>query len=71
MVILLLLILDDIFDFVRSILNRFVKMIWIKGGREKVGNEVRSYFESVRNYILCLFFFLSLVLIYNNLIYVG
>jgi hypothetical protein len=64
-------ILDDIPDLARSISNRFVKMIWTKGGREKAGDEARSHLELVRNHTLCLPFPSSLVLTLNNLIYVG
>jgi archaellum component FlaC len=43
-------ILDDIPDLARSISNRFIKMIWTKGGREKAGDEARSHLEPVRNH---------------------
>ena len=55
-------ILDDIPDLARSISNRFVKMIWTKGGREKAGDEARSHLEPVRNDISCLPFPLGLIL---------
>ena len=42
-------ILDDMPDLARSISNRFIKMIWTKGGREKAGDEARSHLEPVRN----------------------
>ena len=45
-------ILDDIPDLARCISNRFVKMIWTKGGREKAGDEARSHLEPVRNHTL-------------------
>ena len=64
-------ILDDIPDLARSISNRFVKMIWTKGGREKAGDEARSHLEPVRNHTLCLPFPSNLVLTLNNLIHVG
>jgi hypothetical protein len=64
-------ILDDIPDLARSISNRFVKMIWTKGGREKAGDEARSHLEPVRNYTLRLPLPSSSVLTYNNLIHVG
>jgi hypothetical protein len=64
-------ILDDIPDLVRSISNRFVKMIWTKGGREKAGDEARSHLEPVRNHTLCLPFPVNLILTYNDLIHVG
>ena len=64
-------ILDDIPDLARSISNRFVKMIWTKGGREKAGDEARSHLEPVRNHTLCLPLPSSSILTYNNLIHVG
>ena len=64
-------ILDDIPDLARSISNRFVKMIWTKGGREKAGDEARSHLEPVRNHTLCLPFPSSSILTYNNLIHAG
>jgi hypothetical protein len=64
-------ILDDIPDLARSISNRFVKMIWTKGGREKAGDEARSHLEPVRNHTLCLPLSSSSILTYNNLIHVG
>ena len=64
-------ILDDMPDLARSISNRFVKMIWTKGGREKAGDEARSHLEPVRNHTLCLPFPSNLVLTHNNLIHVG
>jgi archaellum component FlaC len=63
-------ILDDIPDLARSISNRFVKMIWTKGGREKAGDEARSHLEPVRNHTLCLPLPSSSILTYNNLIHV-
>ncbi len=64
-------ILDDIPDLARSISNRFVKMIWTKGGREKAGDEARSHLDPVRNHTLCLPFPVNLILTYNDLIHVG
>jgi archaellum component FlaC len=64
-------ILDDIPDLARSISNRFVKMIWTKGGREKAGDEARSHLEPVRSHTLCLPLSSSSILTYNNLIHVG
>jgi hypothetical protein len=64
-------ILDDIPDLARSISNRFVKMIWTKGGREKAGNEARSHLEAVRNHTLCLPFLAGSILTYNDFIHVG
>jgi hypothetical protein len=64
-------ILDDIPDLARSISNRFVKMIWTKGGREKAGDEARSHLDPVRNHTLCLPFSVNLILTSNDLIRVG
>jgi hypothetical protein len=64
-------ILDDIPDLARSISNRFVKMIWTKGGREKARDEARSHLEPVRNHTLCLPLPSSSIFTYNNLIHVG
>ena len=55
-------ILDDMPDLARSISNRFIKMVWTKGGREKAGDEARSHLEPVRNDISCLPFPLGLIL---------
>jgi hypothetical protein len=64
-------ILDDIPDLARSISNRFVKMIWTKGGREKAGDEARSHLEQVRNHTLRLPLPSSLTLTYKNFIHAG
>jgi hypothetical protein len=64
-------ILDDIPDLARSISNRFIKMIWTKGGREKVGDEARSHLEPVRNHTLCLPFPSNLIFTHNTLIRIG
>jgi len=55
-------ILDDMPDLARSISNRFIKMVWTKGGREKAGDEARSHLKPVRNDISCLPFPLGLIL---------
>ena len=60
-------ILDDIPDVARSISNRFIKMIWTKGGREKAGDEARSHLEPVRNHTLCLPLPSSSILTYKKL----
>jgi hypothetical protein len=64
-------ILDDMPDLARSISNRFIKMIWTKGGREKAGDEARSHLEPVRNDTSELPFPLLLIFTHNLLIYVG
>jgi hypothetical protein len=40
-------ILDDIPNLARSIANKFIKVIWTKGGREKAGDEARSHLKLV------------------------
>jgi archaellum component FlaC len=64
-------ILDDMPDLARSISNRFIKMIWTKGGREKAGDEARSHLEPVRNDISYLPFPLDLIFTHDSLIHVG
>ena len=64
-------ILDDIPDLARSISNRFVKMIWTKGGREKAGDEARSHLEPVRNHTLYLPSPSHLIFTRDTLIHVG
>jgi hypothetical protein len=64
-------ILDDIPDLARSISNRFIKMIWTKGGREKAGDEARSHLEPVRNHTLCLPSPSNLIFTHDTLIHVG
>src|SRR5688572_3816728 len=64
-------ILDDMPDLARSISNRFIKMIWTKGGREKAGDEARSHLEPVRNDTSELPFPLLLIFAHKLLIYVG
>jgi hypothetical protein len=39
--------LDDIPNLARSIANRFVKLVWTKGGRNKAGDEARSHLKPV------------------------
>jgi archaellum component FlaC len=64
-------ILDDMPDLARSISNRFIKMIWTKGGREKAGDEARSHLEPVRDNTSYLPFSLHLIFTHDSLIYVG
>jgi hypothetical protein len=40
-------ILDDIPNLARSIANKFIKVIWTKGGREKAGDEARDHLKLV------------------------
>jgi hypothetical protein len=39
--------LDDIPNLARSIANRFIKLVWTKGGRSKAGDEARSHLKPV------------------------
>jgi hypothetical protein len=50
--------LIDIPSLARSIGNRFITQIWVKGGRKMAGDEARSHLKSVKN--LCLFLYLLL-----------
>jgi hypothetical protein len=40
-------ILDDIPSLARSIGNKFIKVVWTKGGREKAGDEARSHLKPI------------------------
>jgi hypothetical protein len=37
--------LDNIPNLARSIANRFIKLVWTKGGRSKAGDEARSHLK--------------------------
>jgi hypothetical protein len=39
--------LDNIPNLAQSIANRFIKLVWTKGGRSKAGDEARSHLKSV------------------------
>jgi hypothetical protein len=39
--------LDNIPNLARSIANRFIKLVWTKGGRSKAGDEARSHLKPV------------------------
>jgi hypothetical protein len=52
--------LIDIPSLGRSIGNRFITQIWVKGGRKMAGDEARSHLKSVKN--LCLLPYLLLEL---------
>jgi hypothetical protein len=62
-------ILDDIPNFARSIANKFIKVIWTKGGREKAGDEARDHLKLVT--ILYLMITLILNLAYKTYIQVN
>jgi hypothetical protein len=50
--------LDNIPNLVRSIANRFIKLVWTKGGRSKAGDEARSHLKPVtKSYLLLTFSF--------------
>jgi hypothetical protein len=46
--------LDDIPNLARSIANRFIKLVWTKGGRSKAGDEARSHLKPVTKSYLVL-----------------
>jgi hypothetical protein len=52
--------LDDIPNLARSIANRFVKLVWTKGGRSKAGDEARSHLKLVTKLYLVLTFSFTL-----------
>jgi hypothetical protein len=56
--------LDNIPNLARSIANRFIKLVWTKGGRSKARDEARSH----QNHTLCLPFPLNLNFAYNTYI---
>jgi hypothetical protein len=50
--------LDNIPNLARSIANRFVKLVWTKGGRSKAGDEARSHLKPVtKSYLVLTFSF--------------
>jgi hypothetical protein len=53
--------LIDIPSLARSIGNRFITQIWVKGGRKMAGDEARSHLKPVKNN-LCLLLYLLLEL---------
>jgi hypothetical protein len=46
--------LDDIPNLARSIANRFIKLVWTKGGRSQAGDEARSHLKLVTESYLVL-----------------
>jgi hypothetical protein len=48
--------LDNIPNLARSIVNRFIKLVWTKGGRSKAGDEARSHLKLVTKSNLMLTF---------------
>jgi hypothetical protein len=50
--------LIDIHSLARSIGNRFIKLVWTKGGRSLAGDEARSHLKPVtKSYLMPTFFF--------------
>jgi hypothetical protein len=50
--------LDNIPNLARSIANRFIKLVWSKGGRSKAGDEARSHLKPViKSYLMLTFSF--------------
>jgi Tfp pilus assembly protein PilX len=50
--------LDNIPSLARSIANRFIKLVWTKGGRSKAGDEARSHLKLVtKSYLMLTFSF--------------
>jgi hypothetical protein len=50
--------LDNIPSLARSIANRFIKLVWTKGGQSKVGDEARSHLKLVtKSYLMLTFSF--------------
>jgi hypothetical protein len=52
--------LIDIPSLARSIGNRFITQIWVKGGRKMAGDETRSHLKPVKNLCLLLYLLLEL-----------
>jgi hypothetical protein len=50
--------LDNIPNLAQSIANRFIKLLWTKGGRSKAGDEARSHLKPVtKSYLMLTFSF--------------
>jgi hypothetical protein len=50
--------LDNIPNLARSIANKFIKLVWTKGGRSKAGDEARSHLKPVtKSYLVLTFSF--------------
>jgi hypothetical protein len=50
--------LENIPNLARSIANRFIKLVWTKGGRSKAGDEARSHLKPVtKSYLMLTFSF--------------
>ena len=56
-------------NLARSIANRFIKLVWTKGGRSKAGDEARSHLKLVtKSYLILTFSFEFLNLAYNTFV---
>jgi hypothetical protein len=51
-------VLDDIPSLARSIGNKFIKVVWTKGGRDKASDEARSHLKPVTKSYLRAYLFL-------------
>jgi hypothetical protein len=61
--------LSDVPNLARSIANRFIKLVWTKGGRSKAGDEARSHLKLVtKSHIMLTFSFEFLNLAYNTFV---
>jgi hypothetical protein len=61
--------LDNVPNLARSIANRFIKLVWTKGGRSKAGDEARSHLKLVtKSYLMLTFSFEFLNLAYNTFV---
>jgi hypothetical protein len=64
--------LDNVPNLARSIANRFIKLVWTKGGRSKAGDEARSHLKLVtKSYLMLTFSFEFLNLAYNTFVQIG
>jgi hypothetical protein len=61
--------LDDVPNLARSIANRFIKLVWAKGGRSKAGDKARSHLKLVtKSYLMLPFLLNFLNLAYNTFV---
>jgi hypothetical protein len=63
--------LVDIPSLAQSIGNKFVKLVWTKGGRSIAGSKLEVILSRYQNHTLCLPFPLNLNFPYNTLICIG
>jgi hypothetical protein len=61
--------LDNVPNLAQSIANRFIKLVWTKGGQSKAGDEARSHLKLVtKSYLMLTFSFEFLNLTYNTFV---